>query len=179
MKRKATRLLALFLAVLTLVSPMAISVSAGDVGGATSSPSISDVGEIINAISYSEYREKYASYGKGEKEIPIVIGNYKYEVNGESKELEFKDNYGAEGEKDSGLYIPQTGTVTWEFDVEKAGNFIIEIKYCQAGDKTNSIERVFYINGKVPFSEARSIVLTKVWTYDYEYDADGNRVHKH
>ena len=51
----------------------------------------------------------------------------------------------------------------------------MEIEYCQTGSNTNSIERILYINGEVPFAEARSVVLTKVWTYDYQYDSDGNK----
>ena len=178
MRSKAKKLLAFCLAILMLLPSVAVSASASDAGGTSSSPSISDVGEIINAISYKEYREKYEKEGKGDELVSIDISKYKYEVNGQVVELEMKENYGAEGEKDSGLYIPQTGTVTWEFDVPTSGNYIIEIKYCQAGDKTNSIERVFYINGKVPFAEARSIVLSKVWTYDYDYDENGNKVFK-
>ena len=74
-----------------------------------------------------------------------------------------------------GLYIPETGSVSWSFEIPEGseGKYVIEIKYCQEetkpGEKnTNSIERVFYINGEVPFSEARSIVLSKIWTYKYD-----------
>lgn len=74
--------------------------------------------------------------------------------------------------KDGGLYLPETGNVSWSFTIPQDGKYVIEIEYCQASDEdgkknTNSIERVFYINGEVPFSEARSIVLSKIWKYEY------------
>ena len=89
----------------------------------------------------------------------------------------------------SGIYIGSTGVVSWTFDVPEylSGNYIIEITYAQAmeddilkGDSkptSNSIERIFYLNGEIPFSEARSLVLSKVWQYDY-VDADGEKSFK-
>ena len=173
MKRKAKRLLALLLAVLMLV-PFASVTSAGEVaGGTTTAPIISDVSDILNALTYDEYRDKYSSYGKGSADISIDVTDNVYLVNGEESVLPLQPNYGEEGNKASGVVVPSTGIVSWSFNVPTTGNYVIEIEYCQTGNKTNSIERVFYINGKVPFAEARSIVLTKVWTYDYEY-VDGN-----
>ncbi|MBQ8546079.1 MAG: extracellular solute-binding protein [Clostridia bacterium] len=87
----------------------------------------------------------------------------------------------------AGVYIGSNGVVTWTFNVPEylSGNYIIEIKYAQAmeddvldGDSkptSNPIERIFYLNGEIPFSEARSLVLSKVWKYDYKYDNDNNR----
>ena len=87
----------------------------------------------------------------------------------------------------SGVYIGSDGVVTWTFDVPEylSGNYIIEIKYAQAmeddvikGDAkptSNPIERVFYLNGEIPFAEARSLVLSKIWQYDYTYDKDDKR----
>ena len=191
MKKKAKRLLALLLGLLMLLPFSFVSV-AGDTGGSTtSSPSISDVSDILNALSYSEYRAKYESYGDGKETIVIDVTDYTYVTrDGEEQELLYKDNQGEEGNKHSGLEIPSSGTITWTFTLEEAANYVIEIEYCQTGSNTNSIERIFYINGEVPFAEARSIVLTKVWKYDYEYeyeydangniklDADGNKVMK-
>ncbi len=84
-------------------------------------------------------------------------------------------------EPNNGVYIGANGVVTWTFDVPEylSGNYIIEIKYAQAmeddivkGDSkptSNPIERVFYLNGEIPFAEARSLVLSKIWKYDYIY----------
>ena len=173
MKTKAKRLLALLLACM-MVFPFTFAVSAaGDDGISTiSSPAVTDVSDILDMISYAKYSSKYGTgnaANRGEKPISVNIENNVYVVNGVESQIPLTPNYGEEGNKQSGVYVPESGTVSWEVEVPKAANYTIKIVYCQVGDKTNSIERIFYLNGAVPFSEARSIVLNKVWTYDYKY----------
>ena len=38
----------------------------------------------------------------------------------------------------------------------------------------NAIERIFCLNNEIPFTEARALVLSKLFTYDYVKDANGN-----
>ena len=172
MKRKATRLLATLLCVIMLVSTMIIPLSAagnkGDLG------SIADVSDILNALTYAEYRKGYLTAPKGEGEVIIDAADDEKNLVKDETTADYKvvDWQG----KENVLYVPGTGSVTWKFDVEKAGNYVIAIEYCQADDdKTNSIERIFYINDEVPFSEARSIVLSKIWEYNYKVDENGNK----
>ena len=174
MRKTAKKMLALLLAVMMLV-PFTSIVSAADSAGSSSgsSPSISDVGDILGAISYSDYREKYESVARGDKPVNIVIEDNKYVVNGKESTIELSYNHIKGDSETGGILVPSTGTITWSFNLEKAANYVVEIEYCQTGDKTNSIERIFYINGSVPFAEARSVVLSKVWTYDYKVGEDG------
>ncbi|MBO5338513.1 MAG: extracellular solute-binding protein [Clostridia bacterium] len=97
-----------------------------------------------------------------------------------------------------------TVTWTFNLPKEYAGNYTIEITYAQVSeekyaelnstiagvenDKTytladklglkkitnNAIERIFYLNGEIPFAEARALVLSKLFTYDYIDDGNGN-----
>ena len=67
------------------------------------------------------------------------------------------------------IYLPSEGTVGWRFDLPEKGKYNISLKY-YANDgttgedsKTTSIERSLYINGRLPFYEARFLSLTKVW----------------
>ena len=140
MKRKATRLLATLLCVIMLVSTMIIPLSAaGNKGGLGS---IADVSDILNALSYADYRKNHVTEPKGEGEIIIDVSD--------DENCLVKDKTTADysivdwqGKEDT-LYVPGTGSVTWKFNVEKAGNYVIAIEYCQADDdKTNSIERIF------------------------------------
>ncbi len=41
----------------------------------------------------------------------------------------------------------------------------------------NAIERIFYLNGEIPFAEARALVLSKLFTYDYLKDSNGNVIY--
>ena len=195
MKTKAKRLLAMLLA-LMMVLPITLSVSAaGNADGetTTSSPSISDVSEILNLISYNDYLTKYANVGKdkpGEKNnIEVEISENVFMVDGAQSTIPVKE-VEVGGVKADGILVPENGTVSFKVNVSnftdsakyptaaRGGMYTIEIVYAQVGDKSNSIERIFYLNGYVPFSEARSIVLNKVWTYEYEYDKDGKPVFK-
>lgn len=190
MRTRQKKLLAFLLALTMLVSALILPVSAaGYVGGSnvevasgsssSGGSSISDISQILNAKSYSEYRAAYESKGPGQGQIVINGVDYdKFVVDGEEKDLE------TETEEGNVTYVtvPESGTITWTFDVEHEGNYIIEIEYRQVNSKngggTSSIERVFYLNGEVPFSQARSVVLSKVWQYRYEYDIEGNKTFK-
>lgn len=73
------------------------------------------------------------------------------------------------------LYTPDQGTVTWSLDfaamgVTGAGLYTIELDYYPVEGKAVSAEREFAINGEVPFSEARSLSLPKIWS---SFQADG------
>ncbi len=170
MKRKARRLLAMLLCVIMLVSTMIIPLSAA---GKKGSGSIADVSDILNALTYAEYRKSYLTAPKGEGTVDIIASDDKNLVKEDTTaDIKVVDWQG----KENVLYIPSSGSVTWKFNIENAGNYVIAIEYCQADDdKTNSVERIFYINGEVPFSEARSIVLSKIWEYKYKVDENGNK----
>lgn len=94
------------------------------------------------------------------------------------------------------IYLPTEGTVGWRFDLAGRGKYNISMKYF-ANDgttgedsKTTSIERSLYINGKLPFYEARFLTLSKVWIDNIDSfnqkdgkvemitDASGNEVPK-
>ena len=156
MKAKARKLLALLLCILMLAGTMVTTVSAASgVSGSSRSSSMDDVSDILNAMSYTEYMKKYADKEKGGSVITIDAKDY---VSAPDT-VEVLDNY--YGESDV-LYIPEVGTVTWEVDVPAEALYTIVIEYCQYAGKTNSIERVFYLNGTVPFSGARSVILSKI-----------------
>jgi len=76
----------------------------------------------------------------------------------------------------TGLYTPGLGSTTWTLDLAAMGlteNAIynITLGYFPVINKTASVEREFYINGEVPFSEARTLTLPKRWS---SYMGDGS-----
>lgn len=81
------------------------------------------------------------------------------------KDLIYLDTYdGVEA-----LYTPHHGDVSWTLDlsakgVTGAGLYAIELVYYPVLGKSTSVERQFSVNGEVPFSEARSLELVKIWT---------------
>ena len=94
------------------------------------------------------------------------------------------------------IYLPNEGTVAWRFNLPEKGKYNISLRYYandgESGEesKTTSIERSLYLNGRLPFYEARFLTLTKVWVDDpasynqkdgeveWVKDASGNLVPK-
>lgn len=73
------------------------------------------------------------------------------------------------------VFTPDVGSVTWTLDltamgITEKGLYSIELVYYPVVGKSSSIEREFYINGRTPFSEARSLTLAKIWS---SFKADG------
>ncbi len=81
----------------------------------------------------------------------------------ENKEME------SFGDK-TGLYTPSAGTVTWDIteQISGAAKYTMKIEYFPISNKSASIERMFKINGSVPFSEARGLTIAKIWKNVYE-----------
>lgn len=71
------------------------------------------------------------------------------------------------GKSAVGLYLPDSGITEWTFNLDKTLKYNIQIEYYPVANKSASIERIFMINGKVPFAEARYLDISKVWTVPY------------
>ncbi len=82
-----------------------------------------------------------------------------------------KDNPGILG----AIYCPDTGDVSWKVNVPEAGRYTIKLEYYSVKAKNTAIGRIFKINGTVPFSEARYLTMSKVYTNDAVagYEIDG------
>ncbi len=143
----------------------------------TKKTTLQEISESFKFISYAEYMEKYAGVERGTGTVTISAVDYKADETDAA--VEIVSDY--QGESGQALMIPDDGKVTWEVNVPSAGMYAIKIKYCSVTDKTNSIERTLYINGTVPCSESRYLVMKKVWRNNYvgdrfELDANGNEL---
>ncbi len=186
MRRNHTkRLMAFALSLLMLVGCIVPIAAADDSSGEKSSlatTTLKEISESLNAISYDVYQERYKDVEKGEKSVDVNVTEYVKEMTDAEVEIRknIKDDYG--NTESSGIYIGDEGKITWSLNVPATGMYAIEVTYCSESLKTNSIERVFYINDKVPFAEARYMLLTKNWVHSYAedgrfaQDANGNEL---
>jgi ABC-type glycerol-3-phosphate transport system substrate-binding protein len=187
MKNGFFRFTALFLAALMLVGSMSFAVSADDVSltltqsantsetaeqelRKSSTRTLAELREILNTIGYDEYSEKHANAPYATTEV--LIEGAKYLADKTTAKVEVYTDY--EGDVGESLYLPDSGTVTWEFEVPESGKYTISVDYLPSLAKAAPIERMMFIDGKVPFSEARSVEFSKVWTFKYVTGADGN-----
>ena len=169
-EKKITRIAAFVLCLCTLFGSAAVLVSAAEPSGSGSSTvdvSSSELKELLNAITYVEYQDKYLDVKRatGKVEVPIAS----FVATSDDFKMVTRDG------KDA-LYTPQDGSVTWIVDIpqsvmpagKREAKFAISIEYYPDANRSTSIERILKINDKVPFAEARFLNLPKRWVNDYK-----------
>ena len=180
-KTNFQRLIALFLCLIFALGCFSVTTMAVDGaatsdkngetanGGSDSSSSIYDMDEmlaLIDAISYDEYSLANRTVKGAKDEVKIDVINDV--VAGMSDAEYFVGAAKDYGGRDS-LVTPGTGSVSWKVQVPAKAKYTIRIEYYAVDDgKSNSVERVLYINEKVPFAEARYITIKKNWVSEYE-----------
>ena len=177
-KTKFQRLTALLLCLIFAMSCFSVNVFAADgadaetgsVGTGSSTSSVSDsiydtddMLELLGAISYGEYIIEYIDVGAADEKIVIdAVDAIVAEKSDAAYAVE-------EFEGIKAVKTPGDGAVSWKVTVPKTAKYTITIKcYANNDMKVNSVERIFRINNKVPFSEARYITIKKNWVSAYE-----------
>lgn len=122
-----------------------------------------DTSNSYDSVGYGDYLASTSEVPLGKREIRIEATDYDPEQT--SAKVEVKK--GVYGKNTDVLFVPNTGRVTWNVDLDSAARYAIMLEYAAADDNKTSIERVFYLNGSVPFSGSRSITFKKTWTFDY------------
>ncbi len=163
-KKMLQRFLALVLAV-TFVFGGSLTVSAADENpGSTTDATLADIREQLNADSYEAYLVEHADVPNATAPIVIPGTSYKTAENAEVKVIVRDGN--------KMLYTPGNGKVTWEVNIPTTAKYSIVIEYMpNDGEdaKVSAIERIFKIDNKIPFKQARYITLPKTWVNQYSY----------
>lgn len=188
MKTRFTKVVALSLAVFLLFGAVCIPTAAAS----KTENSYQDILASLTAESYADYLRGAKNDGatKGTQEIVLdIFGSIDtdpentdaaYEVMTETV-TDLKDPANPVQSEQKLLLLPDSGSLSWKFNVsaEQAGLYGIRIEYVALGGSTASVERKLFIDGVVPFDEARALSLTKVWQYEYvEKDENGNDTFK-
>lgn len=170
-KTKFTRFTALFLSLLMVGGFYSLPASAAQESGQdkTATRTLEELRELLNTISYSDYSENHANTPKATSKI--VINASDYDTANTNAAVKVYDDY--KGSKGKSLYIPESGTVSWSVNIPSDARYSIKIEYYPEEAKSASIERIFLINNRVPFSEARYLTMSKVWTNKYIQNENG------
>ena len=67
-----------------------------------------------------------------------------------------------------GLYLPETGTVTYNVNIEESGFYNIKIKYYTISGRSSNILKGIKINGEYQFQEATTFVLSRIWQDEFD-----------
>ncbi|MBQ8524236.1 MAG: extracellular solute-binding protein [Clostridia bacterium] len=173
--------------------------------------SLQDITELLSTLSYAEYIAQYPD-ATTPKPDGFKVELSEDIINKDETDADYvvidKDHakYGdlSDGISDgsAAILIGDAGTVTFNINAEKAGLYSLMMKYRPAspsdgkeffpveeGEETYqtvessvSIQRTLYLNGKVPFSEARFVQMDKKWLSAYaedgrfEVDQGGNEL---
>ena len=168
-KTNLQRMMALLLAAVFLLCSGSVTVAAAgdDVTGDNSSTTTittADIRELLNAMTYDEYVSAHFDSVPRYEGAPIVVDGTNYLAEQTTaKDVEIRECDGVKG-----LYTPGDGIVSWKVDgITGKQRYSIRLEYFPIVNKSASIERVFYVNGSVPFKEARYLTLSKVWKNEY------------
>ena len=176
-RTKFQRITAFILAILLLLGGT-ISAAATDNSVSVTDKTTSDIKALLNAISYTKYSEDKKDVPNATEEIVIdATAEYKFVAkNGtvydqtskidEADKANFAYVDTFDGKK--GLYLPGVGSATWTTDkITSAAKYNIVIEYYPIQNKSAAIERIFKVNGVVPFAEARYLSISKIWRNVY------------
>ena len=174
---KTKKLTALVLALALLIGSAVTTFAAdgdGSSGAASdsSSDTLTELGTDYALINYESYKSKYnysTDMRTGEN-VTIPATDYVTDPEVTTADVEEATVDGTDC-----ILVGEGGSVSWKVDVPKAGWYCVSFKYRAENEKTTDIERIFKLNGKTPYSEARYQDFNKVWSFKYATDDVSDR----
>ena len=173
-KTRFQRTTALLLTFAMLVGGAVTASAAGSNSSVTDS-TIASMKDLLGTISYEEYCSKHYKKDKDGNNVldennnpiwtvdratsDIVVDCLKHDAAGTTAEgVEVREYDGQKG-----LYLPESGSVSWKVQVPTSARYTIQIEYYPVEAKNTAIQRIFKINNEVLFTEARYLTMTKVY----------------
>ena len=129
-----------------------------------------------NLNTYYYYLQKYQGTSRPEKEIVVDVTNFQVVAdatsNGNSATKLYENMQGSA----TGVQIEANGEqVIFTVDVPETGLYSVELDYFALADSNSQFLFAFMIDGELPFTEANSCVLSRIYTNDPIYqDENGD-----
>lgn len=129
-----------------------------------------DVAGMEREDTYTGYLNEHAGAAYPAQSAEVDL--YDYEADGG---VEVYTDY--EGEEKV-LFTDTDSKVTWKVDVPETGFYNICMEYLLPESRGVAAERVVYVNGEIPFGDARNISFSRIWTdaADPTVDNQGNEI---
>lgn len=124
--------------------------------------------------SYMDYFERLSEVEYPNKNISIDLIS---DISNKTGEIDIYDNF--EGLAKSSVYTGNESVISWDFTVEQAGAYNLLFGYYPIEGEQGTIERSLYIDGKIPFKEAKTLSFERIWANaDKEImeDVQGNQI---
>ncbi len=172
---RTMKLLALLMCAVMLIGSV-VPVFAAEEGSsenAGATDSLISVSDLISFISYEEYLSKYPAVEESRASKSFEVSALDYVEEKTDAKVEVTEYQG-----ESCLYTGSEGSTTWKFTVPESGFYTLSVEFCPTAPAiekylTSAVERILYINDKVPFLETRYVAINKTWGFAYD-QAAGN-----
>lgn len=143
------------------------------------------VDPAADAVPYDDYLAKFPTAKPAAKEIVLHVADEGvYDISkmeGAAVITAANDEGGVmDAAHDKALLLPESGTVTFTFEVAEAGLYSLRAEYNGYNEevsKESSIERRLLIDGVVPYNEAEYVSLSRKFRDVYRLDENGERLH--
>ena len=130
----------------------------------------SDVEGMERDGTYTKYLAGHADAVCPGEDVEIDL--FRYKAEGEVEEC--ADYEGAP----KALYTGLDSCVTWEAEVAESGFYNLYMEYFAPESRGVAVERAVYVNGELPFEDAKNIAFTRIWHDGGEVRTDnqGNQI---
>ncbi|MCR4788046.1 MAG: extracellular solute-binding protein [Lachnospiraceae bacterium] len=132
-----------------------------------------DVSGLERIGTYEGYLREHEGASEPSSDIDIDIFNYTSEG-----DVKVEDNYEGASGSYKALYTANDSVVTFKVNAPEAGFYNLYVEYLIPESRGVAAERAVYINGEMPFEDARNITFTRIWTDGGEVRVDnqGNQI---
>jgi ABC-type glycerol-3-phosphate transport system substrate-binding protein len=134
--------------------------------------SIFNLQEVTSSVTYGTYKENHPKVYPNQS-IQVDLDVFTYTgglVEEEAPYLSyFMDDL---GESNLGIYIPESGDITFYVNVPTTGYYQMGVKYFSIQGRSSTIQKGIKINGEYPFIEAESISLLRFFKDAYPVSQD-------
>lgn len=141
--------------------------------------SLEEFEEILGTYKLNEGTPKYEEYLQSLDSSKRPSGEYVIEakdyVRVDGLTVEAYENY--EGLEGTSIYTGETGLIEYEVDIEEEGLYELNILYYPVKGKSASIQRGFFIDGKLPYQELSAVEFSRIFVNsvtEWEKDNQGN-----
>ena len=157
---KTAKRVTIFIAVIAVITVVCVLLSMRKVPNFREKYEGTDLTTDITGMervgAYTGYLDEHQEAKAAESTVEIELFSYKVD---EGEASVCTDYEGAT----KALLTESNSLVTWEVDIPEAGFYNLYMEYLIPESRGVAAERAVYINGEIPFEDARSIAFSRIW----------------
>lgn len=130
-----------------------------------------DIAGVERDGTYAKYLAAHADAAQPQTEVDVDLFSYVVE---EGEASVVTDFYG----EDKALSTESDSLVTFTVDIPETGFYNVYLEYLIPESRGVAAERCVYINGEIPFEDARNLTFTRIWKDGgpVKVDNQGNQI---